>query len=179
QEARRQSLPAAGVLRARLDEGLQGLPLTTARLEPFVDAVKHAREAPLLRRADLDGSSFGLAVDALLVRGSGGWSALLPLSARDSADLPDAAIARVRSAVTSASVGAELLDLKGEADRLYSGYLREAVRLAIGGFIAIVLLLLVALRRAARVARVVAPVALSVLTVDAPVPAPRPPLSIP
>jgi len=167
QEARRQSLPAAAVLRARLDEGLQGLPLTTGRLEPFVDAVEHARAAPLLRRADLDGSSFGLAVDALLVRGSAGWSALLPLSARDSADLPDAAIAQVRSAVTSASVGAELLDLKGEADRLYSGYLREAVRLAIGGFVAIVLLLLVALRGAARVARVVAPLALSVLTVAA------------
>jgi predicted exporter len=167
QEARRRSLPPAGVLRARLDEGLRGLPLTTSRLEPFVDAVEHAREAPLLRRADLDGSSFGLAVDALLVRGRTGWSALLPVSARDSADLPQAVVAQVRSAVASASVGAELLDLKGEADRLYSGYLREAVRLAIGGFIVIVLLLLVALRSAARMARVVAPLALSVLTVAA------------
>ena len=94
-------------------------------------------------------------------------SALLPLSAHDSADLSDTAIAQVRGAVASASVGAELLDLKGEADRLYSGYLREAVRLAIGGFIAIVVLLLLALRSAARVARVVAPLALSVLTVAA------------
>ena len=167
QEVRRSSLPTAGPLRARLDEGLQGLPLTTARLEPFVDAIEHARAAPLLRRADLDGSSFGLAVDALLVRGPAGWSALLPLSARDSADLPDAAVAQVRAAVASASVGAELLDLKGEADRLYSGYLREAVRLAIGGFIVIVVLLSLALRSAARVARVVAPLALSVLTVAA------------
>jgi predicted exporter len=167
QELRRRSLPTAGLLRARLDEGLQGLPLTTARLEPFVDAIEHAREAPLLRRADLDGSSFGLAVDALLVRGPPGWSALLPLSAHDSADLSDTAVAQVRGAVAGASVGAELIDLKGEADRLYSGYLREAVRLAIGGFIAIVVLLLLALRSAARVARVVAPLALSVLTVAA------------
>jgi len=167
QDARRRSLPPAGVLRARLDEGLQGLPLTTARLEPFVAEVEQARESPLLQREDLAGSSFGLAVDALLVRGPAGWSALLPVSARDSADLPDAAVARIRSAVASASVGAELLDLKGEADRLYSGYLREAVRLAIGGCIVIVLLLFVALRSAARVARVVAPLALSVLTVAA------------
>jgi predicted exporter len=167
QEARRRSLPPAAVLRARLDEGLQGLPLTAARLEPFVRDVEQAREAPLLRQADLAGSSLGLVVDALLVRGSAGWSALLPVSARDSADLPGAAVAQVRSAVASAAVGAELLDLKGEADRLYSGYLSEAVRLAIGGFVAIVLLLVVALRSAARVARVVAPLALSVLTVAA------------
>jgi predicted exporter len=167
QEARRRSLPPAAVLRARLDEGLQGLPLTAARLEPFVRDVEQAREAPLLRQADLAGTSLGLVVDALLVEGAAGWSALLPVSARDSADLPGAAIAQVRSAVASAAVGAELLDLKGEADRLYSGYLREAVRLAIGGFIGIVLLLFVALRSAARVARVVAPLALSVLTVAA------------
>jgi predicted exporter len=143
------------------------LPLTAARLEPFVRDVEQAREAPLLRQADLAGSSLGLVVDALLVRGSAGWSALLPVSARDSADLPGAAVAEVRSAVASAAVGAELLDLKGEADRLYSGYLSEAVRLAIGGFVAIVLLLVIALRSAARVARVVAPLALSVLTVAA------------
>jgi predicted exporter len=167
QEARRQSLPLTGVLRAHLDEAVQGLPLTRAKLEPFVDAAEHARESPLLRRIDLDGSSFGLVVDALLVRGPGGWSALLPVSARDAADLSDAAVARLRSAVAGASVGAELLDLKGAADRLYSGYLREAVRLAIGGFLVIVLLLLLALRSAARAARVVAPLALSVLTVAA------------
>ena len=143
------------------------MPLTTAKLEPFVRDVEHAREAPLLQQADLAGSSLGLIVDTLLVKGSAGWSALLPVSARDSADLPAAALARVRSAVASASVGAELLDLKGEADRLYSGYLTEAVRLAIGGFIGIVLLLSFALRSAARVVRVVVPLALSVLTVAA------------
>src|SRR6516162_6421067 len=167
QDARRRSLPPAAVLRANLDEGLQGLPLTAARLEPFVRDVEQAREAPLLRQADLAGNSLGLVVDALLVRGSAGWSALLPVSTRDSADLSGAAIAQVRSAVASAAVGAELLDLKGEADRLYSGYLREAVRLAIGGLCAIALLLIVALRSPARVARVVAPLALSVLTVAA------------
>jgi len=167
QEARRRSLPPAAVLRARLDEALRGLPLTPAKLEPFVRDVEQAREAPPLRQADLAGSSLGLLVDVLLVKGAAGWSALLPVSARDSADLPSAAVAQVRSAVASASVGAELLDLKGEADRLYSGYLSEAVRLAVGGFIGIVLLLFVALRSAARAARVVAPLALSVLTVAA------------
>ena len=106
-------------------------------------------------------------VDTLLVRGSAGWSALLPLSAHDGPDLPAAAVAQVHGAVASASIGAQLVDLKGEADRLYSGYLGEAVRLAIGGLCAIALLLIVALRSPARVARVVAPLALSVLSVAA------------
>jgi predicted exporter len=167
QEARRRSLPPASELRARLDAGLHGLPLTAARLEPFVSDVERARAAPLLQPADLAGSSVGLVVDTLLVAGRAGWSALVPVSARDPPDLSRAAVAQVRGAVASASVGAELLDLKGEADRLYSGYLSEAVRLAIGGLVAIVLLLLVALRSPARVARVVAPLALSVLTVAA------------
>ena len=167
QEARRHSLPPANVLRMRLDEGLRGLPLSAARLEPFVSDVERARDGPLLQQADLGGSSLGLVVETLLVRGSAGWSALLPVSAHGAPDLPAAAIAQVRGAVASASVGAELLDLKREADRLYAGYLAEAVRLAIGGFIAIVLLLIVALRSPVRVARVVAPLALSVLTVAA------------
>jgi predicted exporter len=167
QEVRRRSLPDATVLRARLGEGLHGLPLSAARLEPFVGDVARAREAPLLQRADLAGSPLGLLVDTLLVERPAGWSALLPLSAHDSPDLSGAAIAQVRTAVAGASVGAELLDLKGEADRLYAGYLGEAVRLAIGGFILIALLLLIALRSARRVARVVAPLALSVLTVAA------------
>jgi predicted exporter len=62
-------------------------------------------------------------------------------------------------------VHAALLDLKGEADRLYSGYLSEAAQLAIAGFGAIVLLLWSALRSLARVTRVVAPLALSVVAV--------------
>jgi len=72
----------------------------------------------------------------------------------------------VRAALAQArGVQAVLLDLKGEADRLYAGYLSEAVRLALAGFGAIVLLLWAALRSLARVARVVAPLALSVLAV--------------
>ena len=83
-----------------------------------------------------------------------------------SADLTADAVARVRAALAQErSAHAALLDLKDEADRLYSGYLSEAVQLAIAGFGAIVLLLLVALRSVARVTRVVAPLALSVVAV--------------
>ncbi len=50
---------------------------------------------------------------------------------------------------------------------MYTGYLTGAVRLSLAGFAAIVVLLLIALRRPSRVLRVVLPLALAVLTVAA------------
>jgi predicted exporter len=166
QRVRQASLPPPAELTARLREAVKGLPVSAARLEPFLLDVEHARTAAALTDADLAGTSLARAVEALLVRGSTGWSALLPLSAAGSGDLSDTAVAQVRTALAGSGVaGAALLDLKGEADRLYSRYLSEAVRLGLAGLAAIVLLLLIALRSPGRVARVVAPLALSVLVV--------------
>src|SRR5205807_2557255 len=92
QRARRDALPAALELRARLTTALSGLPVRAAVLEPFIDDVEAARHAPPVTPADLAGTSLGAAVDALLVKGSGGWSALLPVSAT-SGDLSRAAAA--------------------------------------------------------------------------------------
>jgi len=166
QRTRRASLPAPSVLSARLQQAVAGLPVSAARLQPFLLDLERARTAPPLTSAYLEGTSLAAAAESLLVRSAGGWSALLPLSAVASADLSADAVAQVRAALAQErSVHAVLLDLKGEADRLYSGYLSEAVQLAIAGFGAIVLLLWVALRSLARVTRVVAPLALSVLAV--------------
>ena len=60
-----------------------------------------------------------------------------------------------------------VLDLKGEADALYSTYLSQIVRLSLLGLGAIVLLLLIALRSPIRVARVITPLAVAVLVVTA------------
>ena len=131
QRARRDALPAALELRARLTTALSGLPVRAAVLEPFIDDVEAARHAPPVTPADLAGTSLGAAVDALLVQGSGGWSALLPVSAT-SGDLSGAAIAQLRAAVAAdPAAHAAVLDLKGEADRLYTGYLSAALRLAL------------------------------------------------
>lgn len=166
QRSRQASLPAPAELRARLAAAVAGLPVSAARFEPFLPDVERARSAPTLTRADLEGTAFAAAVDALLIRGSGGFAALLPLSAPAAADLSPQAIERVRAALArEPQLHATLLDLKAEADRLYSGYLSEAARLAVAGFAAIVLLLALALRSAARVARVVAPLALAVIAV--------------
>jgi predicted exporter len=166
QRTRQASFPAPSELSARLQQAVAGLPVSAARLQPFLLDVERARTAPPLNSADLEGTSLGAAAEGLLVRSAGGWSALLPLFAVASADLSASAVARVRAALAQqTSVRAVLLDLQGEAGRLYSGYLTEALQLAIAGCCAIVLLLSVALRSFARVARVVAPLALSVLAV--------------
>ena len=97
--------------------------------------------------------------------GHPGQIALLPLRASPSnpSYIDDR---RVRSAVEEAAPGqATVLDIKGEADALYSTYLLEAVRLSLAGFAAIVILLLIALRSPLRVVRVVIPLALAVLAV--------------
>jgi predicted exporter len=166
QRARQASLPPPAELAERLQQALSGLPVSATRLQPFLLDVEQARTAPVLSRRDLEGTSFARAAEALLVENAAGWSALLPVAAADSGELSDAAVAAVRAAVTGVpGVRAELLDVKGEADRLYSGYLKEAMQLCLVGIGAIVLLLLVALRSPARVVRVVAPLALAVLAV--------------
>jgi predicted exporter len=57
--------------------------------------------------------------------------------------------------------------MKAESDRLYSGYLHEATVLSLGGLVAIVGLLLLALRSPRRVLRIIAPLAAAVVTVTA------------
>jgi predicted exporter len=169
QAARRASLPEATALRVRLAAASAGLPLRAGALDDFVDQVAAARTAAPLTRADLEHTSMGLAVDALLWQQADQWHALLPLRAND-AEGPagDINIERVRAALASNPAGtAVALNMKQETDALYGGYLREAARLALGGFAAIVLLLSVVLRSAARVARVIAPLALAVLAVSA------------
>jgi len=168
QRARQASLPSPTELSVRLREAVSDLPVTVGQLQPFLNDVERARTAPPLTSADLKGTSLARAVDALLVPSAAGWSALLPVTAAGSARLSDSAVAQLRAAVAQAALPRrQLLDLKDEADRLYAGYLSEAERLALVGLSAIVVLLLFTLRSPERVARVVAPLVLSVLATAA------------
>jgi predicted exporter len=171
QHTRQASLPPADELRDRLSKAVVGMPVRAERLEPFLTDVAAARLQPILTRADLDNTSMASGFDALLMRRGStapsqpGWIALLPLRASPSnpSYIDDR---KVRSAVEAAAPGqATVLDIKSEADALYSTYLLEAVRLSLAGFAAIVILLLIALRSLTRVVRVVIPLALAVVTV--------------
>ena len=165
QRARQASLPSDEELRQGLQAALRDLPVSADRLEPFLADVAAARTQPLLTRKDLDNTSLASGFDALMTHGRQGWIALLPLRASPSnPSYIDAG--PVRKAVAEAAPGqAVVLDIKGEADSLYSTYLAEAVRLSLAGFAAIVILLVLALRSPMRVVRVVIPLALAVLVV--------------
>lgn len=165
QRTRQASLPAAAELEARLTQALQDLPLNAQKLTPFVADVAAAREQKLLQPADLEQTSLAMAVDGLLMQRGSQWNALLPLTAPPGGDI-DAE--RVRAALNASPARqALLIDLKGESNRLYAGYLHEAIVLSLAGLAGIILLLLLALRSPVRTLRVIAPLAAAVLTVTA------------
>ena len=106
-----------------------------------------------------------MATDALLVAQARGWSALLPLTAPANKDIAANAI---RAALQSAGLtNALLVDMKTESNRLYSGYLHEAIVLSLGGLAAITGLLLFTLRSPLRLARVLVPLVAAVVSVTA------------
>ncbi len=166
QAARRASLPDPATLARNLALAVRDLPLDAGQLGPFESDVESARRGPLMSAADLDGTSMAAGLESLTMHSEAGWSALLPIHAADPAR-PLIDIAQVRLALAAAHCGAEVLDLKQESDALYSDYLRDAMRLSLGGALAIVVLLLIALRSPGRVARVLAPLVLAVLVVAA------------
>jgi predicted exporter len=169
QRERQQALPPADVLATRLKAATADLPINPERLAPFLADVEAARAARPVTRGDLDGTSFALATDALLAPQGGRWSALLPLKAvhRGAADAPiDAAAVRAELQALG-QADALLLDLKRETDRLYAGYLDNAIRLSLAGFVVMLGLLALALRSPTRALRVVLPLVAAVVVVIA------------
>ena len=165
QRSRQASLPPPDVLETRLAQAVQGLPVRASLFAPFVAEVAAARTQPLLRSADLERTSMAMAVQALLIEQNHQWNALLPLTAPEGAGIN---ADRIRAALGATGLPNVLfVDMKAESDRLYSGYLHEAIALSLGGLGAIVGLLLLVLRSPARVLRIVAPLGAAVITVTA------------
>lgn len=165
QQARLASLPTANELKIRLTAALKDLPVQPSVLAPFLTDVEAARTKPLLQRNDLQGTSMAMAVDAMLLQQGQHWSSLIPLTAPESGNID---VAQVQAAVNQAQVKNTLfVDLKAESNRLYSGYMQEAILLSLAGIVAIIVLLLFVLRSPLRVVAVIAPLAAAVLTVMA------------
>jgi predicted exporter len=166
QEMRRSSLPAPAQLRTNLQQALQGLPLRLDRLQLFLEDAETTRHMALLTPRDLVGTSLNTGFDALILHQSDKWNALLPMRAAAAGQEIDKT--RVVAALHSGDLPeARVLDLKQESDALYASYLSEAIHYSVAGFLALSVLLLTALRSPLRVARVLAPLVLAVLTVAA------------
>lgn len=161
QRARQAALPDADRLRERLIEAQVGSPLPAARLEPFIRAVDQARNQPLLRAEDLEGSGLDLLVGALLMQSPDGWRAMLPLHPPPGAR--DAGLDGARVAQALSGSDALFIDLKGELDSLYDSYLGEAVWLSLAGVACVLLVLALTLRSLTRLLAVLLPLALAVV----------------
>ena len=180
QRARQAALPERAALSANLDQATQGLPLRAAKLGAFLDDVEAARHEAPLTPADVRGSSLAAALDALLLCHANQCDALLPLRAPASGVPGGIDHARIRQAlnhlkpespagVQAGAPGQPILfiDLKEQTDRLYAGYLHQAIWLSAAGLMAIIVLLALVLRSARRVVRVIAPLAAAVVVVAA------------
>jgi predicted exporter len=166
QQARLSSLPTSDELQHSLRDAVPGLPVRADRFKPFLADVESARRRGPLRQADLQGTSFALAVDGLLLRQDQRWLALLPLREPViGSPIDTVALRQAIAASGLADIG--FVDIKSEADQLYAGYLRDAMAFSLTGLAAIVVLLLAALRSVKRAARVMAPLLIAVLVVVA------------
>lgn len=165
QQARLTSLPTPAELKPRLNVAVKGLPVQASVFTPFLTDVEAARNKPLLQRVDLQGTSMAMAVDAMLLQQGQHWSSLIPLTAPESGSID---VAKVQVALDQAQVKNTLfVDMKAESNRLYSGYMQEAILLSLAGIVAIIVLLLFLLRSPFRVITVIAPLAAAVLTMMA------------
>ena len=165
QQARLASLPTANELKLRLSAALKNLPVQPSVLAPFLADVEAARTKSFLQHNDLQGTSMAMAVDAMLLQQGLHWSSLVPLTAPESGSID---VAKVQLALDQAQIKNTLfVDMKAESNRLYSGYMQEAILLSLVGVVAIIVLLLFVLRSPLRVLAVTAPLVAAVLTVMA------------
>jgi len=160
QRRRQAGLPPDAELRRRFTAAIAELPLQPDRFDPFFADVAKARGQAPLTPDDIQGTALAEGVDALLMQSGGRWSALLPLrlAATDSLDAQE-----MRQILAQTGLaGVYFIDLKGAADQLYAGYLREAILLSLAGLAAIFGLLFVATRSLGRVFRIAAPLVVAV-----------------
>ena len=157
QQARQAALPEPAILRSRLLEAQKDTPFNAGLFDPFLADTAAARTQPLLTRESLQGTSLALKVDGLLIQrgGDAGWAALMPLRGVTQPEAIERAVA--------AQPGAVLLDIKRDADQMFSTYRREAQQHSLLGAAAITLLLFLSLRAPRRVFDVLAPLAAAVV----------------
>jgi len=173
QRQRLASLPTAEVLQERVVQALHDLPLRAEKLAPFIAAIEHETrfQKPadmaqrLLTREHLAGTSLSLALDALVIENEHEVTVLLPLTASEVQRL-DTALLRTQLAQTGVAQ-AYFIDLKEESDKLYQGYMQEAIVLALCGMLAMAVMLGFTMRSLMGLARVMLPLVAAVISVAA------------
>ncbi len=174
QNARKQALPAADTLRARLDEAVVSAGFSRNVFEPFLTDVEATRTRPLVHRSTLDGTQLATKVDALLVQKPNRVTAILPIQGmhedQESQQKVIAAMAALGAPNASGALALpniRLMDMKTETNELYQTYRHQALAYALAGVVAIALLLWVTTRSISRTARLLLPLAAAVIVTAA------------
>jgi predicted exporter len=179
QLARKISIPEDVELRRRMAMALQGLPLSTDKLDGFFVDIAATKIAQPLQRSNLENTALSLGVDSLMMQNTKSpqaWTALIVLQPpvkngaqqnMDARAINQALSSLIENSASNSKASVFLIELKTEASNLYKAYLSEAVQLTIAGFLAIIALLFVTLRSGVRVFRVFAPLLVSVVWVAA------------
>ncbi len=169
QRARQATIPQDQQVRANLTLALADLPIKPDRLEGFLADLRAAQARPALTREDLNGTSAALLVDSLLVKRDKDYLVLMPLRSTGEGprgDLIDLGL--VTDTLNAQGLSnVTVIDILEETTAVFDSYLKEALILSGLGCLAIVALLLIALRSIARTLRVVTPLVGAVLCVTA------------
>lgn len=155
QRARQQRLPGPGALRADLEAAAADSLFRAGVFAPFLADVEAARTAPPLRPEDLAGTPLEAVVAGMLVEGEGGRvTALATLGGLEDADAVAAAIA---------PSGARLLDLKETSESLVQAWRGQVLAALAAAALLLAATVWLALRAPRRVARVLVPMAFTLL----------------
>ena len=183
QALRQAALPEPAALARNLEAALKGSPLRADRLHGFLEDVQANRVHAPLGRGDLNGTAASMLYDSLIVQRAGDVLVLLPLRpprkmvskavsrTAGKQDSPDGEVIepdlnRIDTTLRGAGLDdVTVVDLLGETNALFDSYLHEALAYSGLGCLAIVLILAFTLRSAARVLRVVLPLACAVVCV--------------
>lgn len=156
QRARQQALPARDRLQGMLGTVLADSPFNGDAFEPFVADIDAAKRAPVLSRADLQGTPLAASVSGLLLSGRDHATALVSLNG-----LQDpAAVAGVATAN-----GAQLLDMKEASESLVAAYRGRVLAALAAAAVLLTATVWIALRQPRRVLRVLLPMALTTLLI--------------
>jgi predicted exporter len=159
QERRRAALPDPDTLRQALQEALRTTPFKPGVFEPFLADVERARLLPALGPSDLAGTPLETRVGSLLLERGDHWTGLVTLSGvKDAAALEK---------ISAEQPGVTLLDLRQASEDLVAHQRQRILWCLAISAVLLVIVVSVALRDAARVRRVLAPMALTTLLIVA------------
>ncbi len=169
QQSRRSALPDGAELSDRLRQAVATLPVKADRFQPFIDDVQAAKAAAPITLQTLKGTSFEFLLQSLLLHRDSGWAVLMPVALPEGAAKGLEARRAIEAALGHAQSHqqAYFLDMDRQATEMFGQYLNEALIFSVAGVVGVVLLLALALRQPARIARVLLPLVGAVVIVMA------------